>query len=90
MFFLKRFYLFIFGERGSGREEKHQCVRESSMIASCTPPTRGLASNPGRCRNRESNWGHFGLHNDAQPTEPLQSGCIWKFLSVTLSPEWLS
>ena len=43
--FLKRFYLFIFRERGREIEregEKHQCV-----VASHMPPTGDLAHNPG-------------------------------------------
>ena len=43
----KRFYLFIFRERGREGErqgEKHQCV-----VASPTPPTGDLAHNPGMC-----------------------------------------
>ena len=40
--FLKRFYLFIFRQRGRKRERKYQC-----MVASCAPPTGDLAHNPG-------------------------------------------
>ena len=46
-FFFKRFYLFIFRERGREGEkegEKHQCV-----VASHVPPTGDLAHNPGMC-----------------------------------------
>ena len=42
--FFKKFYLFIFRERGregEGEGEKHQCV-----VASHQPPTRDLAHNP--------------------------------------------
>ena len=45
----KRFYLFIFKERGREGEregEKHQCV-----VASRTPPTGDLAHNPGMCHD---------------------------------------
>ena len=43
-YFLKRFYLFNFRERGKEGErgEKHQCV-----VASHAPPTGDLACNPG-------------------------------------------
>ena len=44
---LLRFYLFIYLERGEGREkegEKHQCV-----VASHVPPSGGLVCNPGKC-----------------------------------------
>ena len=43
--FLKRFYLFIFRDRGKEGEregQKHQCV-----VASHTPATGDLAHNPG-------------------------------------------
>ena len=52
--FLKRFYLFIFRERGMEGEregEKHHCA-----VASRTPPTGDLACNPGMCPDWESNW----------------------------------
>ena len=51
-FYKKRFYLFIFRERGrEGKEgEKHQCV-----VASCAPPTGGWSRNPGMCPDWESN-----------------------------------
>ena len=45
--FFKRFYLFIFREKGrEGKREgeKHQCV-----VASYMPPTGDLAHNPGLC-----------------------------------------
>ena len=46
--------LFIYFSRGQEREkegEKHQCV-----VASHTPPTGGLACNPGMCPDWEWNW----------------------------------
>ena len=45
--FLKKFYLFIFrekGKEGETEEEKHQCV-----VASPVPPAGDLAHNPGMC-----------------------------------------
>ena len=36
-------------ERNINVREKHR------LVASCTPPTRDLACNPGMCPNRESN-----------------------------------
>ena len=53
IYFFKRFYLFIFRERGREGErvgEKHQCV-----VASCVPPTGDLAHSPGMCPDWESN-----------------------------------
>ena len=70
--FLKRFYLFIFRERGRKGErewEKHQCV-----VASHTPPTGDVACNPCTCPDWEWNWWPFPLQSDTQSTEPHQPG----------------
>ena len=69
-FFKDLIYLFL--ERGEGREkegEKHQCV-----VASCTPPTRDLACNPGMCPDWESNQQPLGSQAGAQSPEPHQPG----------------
>ena len=64
IFFLKRFYLFIFRERG--REgERARCVRKTSM-----PRTRDLARNSGMCPDQEWNQWSFALQDDIQATEP--------------------
>ena len=68
--FLKRFYLFIFRERGREGEregEKHPCV-----VASRTPPTRDAAR--GMCPDWESTWRPFGSQTSAQTTKPHQPG----------------
>ena len=52
-FNFKRVYLFIFRERGEGKEregEKRQC-----MVASGAPPAGDLACNPGMCPDWELN-----------------------------------
>ena len=70
--FLKRFYLFIFRQRGREGEkegEKYQCV-----VASHAPPTRDLAHNPGMCPDLELNQLPFGSQAGAQSTEPHQAG----------------
>ena len=71
--FLKN--IFIFRERGKEGErggEKHQ------LAASRTLPARDLARKLGLCPdqewNLESSWRSFSLWDDAQPTEPHQSG----------------
>ena len=51
--------LFIFRERGRkekrGKRDIH--VREKHQsVASCAPPTRDLACNPGMCLDHWSNW----------------------------------
>ena len=71
-FFKKRFYLFIFGERGregEREEDKHQCV-----VASHVPPTGGLAHNPGMCPDWESNQRPFGSQACTLSSEPQQPG----------------
>ena len=71
LFFFKRFYFFIFREKGrEGEWEKHQCV-----VASWAPPTGGdLACNPGMCPDWESNWRPFSSQASTQSTEPHQPG----------------
>ena len=68
-YFFKIFYLFILDKR-EGRERE----RDRNIDWSYTPPTGNLAHNPGMCPDRELNWPPFGLWDDAQPTEPCQSG----------------
>ena len=43
-------------------------------IASHTPPTGNGTCNPGMCPDWESNQRPLALQDDAQPTEPCQSG----------------
>ena len=79
LFFLNRFYLFIFRERvreGEREGEKHQCV-----VASHVPPTRDLARNRGMCLDWESNLQPFSLQTSTQSTEPHQLG-LYLFLHV--------
>ena len=42
--------------------------------------TRDKTHKPGMCPDVESNWGPFGLQDDAQPTEPHQSGLVSRVL----------
>ena len=70
--FKKRFYLFIFRERGREGEregEKHQCV-----VASHTPHTGYLACSPGMCTNWELNQQPFGSQANTQSIVPHQLG----------------
>ena len=78
LFFL-RFYLFLVrGEGEREREgEKHQYV-----VASCVPPTGGLACNPGIFPERESNLRPFGSQANAQLTELCQPGLLLTFLAI--------
>ena len=79
-FFKKRFYLFIFRERGKEGEregEKHQCV-----VASLASPTGDLARNPGMCPDWDSNQQPFGSQACAQSTELHQPGLSFVFKSA--------
>ena len=68
----KRFYLFIFRERG--REGERQGETHQRVVASPTPPTGDLAHNPGMCPDWELNQRPFGSQPHAQSTEPHQPG----------------
>ena len=62
-----------------GREgEKHQYA-----VASHTPPTWGLACNPGMCHDWEPNQQPFGLQAGAQATEPHHPGLLHLILKTT-------
>ena len=79
---LKRFYLFIFTERGREGEregEKHPCV-----VASRTPPTEDLAHNPGLCPDWELNWQPISSQAHAQTTEPHQPGLKHRLFKETI------
>ena len=81
--FLKRFYLFLFLERGEGWKKG----REISVVASRVPPTGDVARNPGMCPDWESNWRPFGSQASAQSTEPHRPGLKKKkILNQGISP----
>ena len=72
--FLKRFYLFIFREKGKEgvREgQKHQCV-----VASHVAPTGDLARNPGMYPDLELNWRPFGLQPALNPLSYTSQGSV--------------
>ena len=56
MNFFKRFYLFIFREKGRWREKEGE---KHPPVASRMPPTGDLAHNPSRCPDGKSNWRPF-------------------------------
>ena len=64
--------------------EKHQCV-----VASCIPPTEGLAHNPGMCPDWELNRRPFGSQASTQSTEPhqlrLKKCVLFKILDFTVA-----
>ena len=81
----RRFYFFIFRERGRKGErkgKKHQCV-----AASHTPPTGDLVHNPGMCFDWELNRRPFGSQASTQSTEPHQPGRVF---NITLNGTILS
>ena len=71
-FSFKRFYLFIFRQRG--REGEREGQKDQCVVASPTPPTGDLVHNPGMCPDWESNQQPFGSQASAQSTEPHQPG----------------
>ena len=68
--FLKRFYLFIFRERGGEEERK----RSINVWLPLMPPTGDLACNLGMCPDWELSQQPFGLQDGTQSTEPHQPG----------------
>ena len=70
--FFKRFYLFIFRQKGRVGEregEKHQCV-----VISRVPPAGDLAHNPGMCPDWESNQLPFGFQAGINPLSHTSHG----------------
>ena len=87
-------FTYLFLERGEGREKE----RESNIdmwqkhwsVASRRPPTGNLAHNSGMSLNKKSNQWPYGLQNDAQPTEPYQSGLNnFSFVNVLSHKKWM-
>ena len=74
-FFFLRFYLFSFWEGKRG--EKHQCV-----VASHTPPTGDLASNPGKCPRLGIELATVGSQAGTQSSELHQPGLYLYFSKV--------
>ena len=87
--FLKRFYLFIFRERGKEgerREEKHDVQEKQLSVAFLTPLTGDLACNPGMCPDWELNWQPFSPQASTQSTESHQQRVVslsFKYTSCT-------
>ena len=78
LFFLLRFYLFYFLERGDGREKERQ--RNINVWLPLTwPPTGDLACNPGMCPDWESNWWPFGSQLELNPLSYTSQGPLTTF-----------
>ena len=75
---LKKHFIYLFLEVGGKREKERErnidVWKETSIVASRTPPSGNLAPNPGMCPDPDLNWQPFGLQAGAQSTEPHQPG----------------
>ena len=78
--FLRFIYLFL--ERGEGREKEREKNVHVQLVASHTPPTGDLACNPGMCPDWKLNQQPFVSLASTQSTEPHQPGLICVFLNV--------
>ena len=74
LFFLN---IYLFSERGEGRDEGRErnimCERDINPLP-LAPPS--LAHNPGMCPNWELNWWPFSSQAGTQSTEPHQPGVL--------------
>ena len=78
--FFKRFYKFIFRERGREKERKRN-------INQLPFATGDPVCNPGMCPDWESNWRPFGLQAGTQSTETHQPGLRKVTLNSVLQPQ---
>ena len=67
VYFLLRFHLFTFRQRG--REGEGEGGKHQGVVASHVLPTGDLAHNPGTCPDWESNRGPFGSQDSTQSTK---------------------
>ena len=72
-YFKKIFYLIL--EKGEGREKERE--RNIDRLPLARALTWGQACNPDMCPDLELNWWPFAGWDDAQPTEPQQSGLYY-------------
>ena len=84
VFFLKKDFIYLFLERGEGREterERNMTVEEKyQSVASWTHLTGNWTHNPGMYPDWQLNWRPFPLQDAAQPTEPHWLGLTQLFL----------
>ena len=75
----KRFYLFIFSERGQeGERERNRYGKETWIGCLLYVPQLGTQPATQACAlDQESNWRPFALRADSQPTEPHWSGASY-------------
>ena len=55
-FFFKTYFIYLFLERGEGKEKNFDVLEKHPLVASHTPPNGDLAHNPAMCPDWESNW----------------------------------
>ena len=78
--------LFIFRKRGREGERGREILmwkKNIDRLPLAFTPARHQTLNPGMCPDWESNWWPFALWDDAQPTEPHQSGLNKCFLNIS-------
>ena len=63
-----RLYLFL--DRGEGREKERDVQEKHQLVASWAPSGGDLAHNPGMCPDQESNWWPSSFQASTQTTEP--------------------
>ena len=71
LFFIFKDFIYLFLDRGEGRETERE---RECVVAFQAPPTGDLACNPGMCPDWESNQPPIGSQVGAQSTEPHQPG----------------
>ena len=83
LFYFKKYFIYLFLERGEGREEERErnikVWKKHQLAASRMPPTGDLAHNPGMHPDWESNQWPFSSQAGTQPTEPHQPGLNLEF-----------
>ena len=75
--FLFKDFIYLFLERGEGREKERKETlmwEKLQLVASRTRPNRGQTHNPGMCPNWELNQRPFTLWHDAQPPKHTGQG----------------
>ena len=80
------FYLFFRnkGRVGERKGKKHRCARETSISCLLLTPNQGPNLQPRHLPQPRINWWPLGLQDNAQPTEPHQSGQLPSALNAQI------
>ena len=70
----KKYFIYLFLERGGGREKNIGMWEKHQTVASHMASARDLAHNLGICPDLESNQWLFSLQDNVQSSEPHQPG----------------